>query len=314
MKRAIALAALLLAASACATTENTNTTNANANANATPAATATPAAVSQADIEAKERQAWDAIKSKSWDAFAAMLSDDFVNVSRDGLSNKADTVTGIKTLDMTEYTFSDFKFLKVDADLALITYTVSEKSTYEGKPTSGKPTRSSTAWINRGGKWLIAYHQETEIKEMPASQPTPGAAASPASSPAASPTASPSASPAAAATATDMEKQVWEAIKSKNYDAFASFLAPDALEVNEFGVFDKAGSTKGVMQFDASKFTQSEFKEIKLDADATLLTYTVTGPMNGKTITEHHTSIWANRGGQWKAAFHQGTPHEAPPK
>ncbi|MBC7930872.1 MAG: DUF4440 domain-containing protein, partial [Rubrivivax sp.] len=191
MKRAIALAALLLAASACTTAENTNTTNANVNAAATPAATATPAGVSQADIEAKERQIWDTIKSKSWDAFAGMLDDNFVNVSRDGVSNKADTVEGIKKLDITEYTFSDFKFLKVDADLAVITYTVSEKSTYDGKPTSGKPTRSSSAWINRSGKWLAAYHQETEVKEMAAGQPTPGAAASPASSPVASPAASP---------------------------------------------------------------------------------------------------------------------------
>lgn len=312
MKRAIALAALLLAASACTTTENTNTTN--ANVAATPAATATPAGVTQADIEAKERQVWDAIKAKSWDAFGAMLADDFVLVSSDGISNKADTLKGLEKHELTEYTFSETKLLKVDADLAVLTYNVTEKSSYDGKPTSGKPARGTSAWINRGGKWLAIYHQETEIKERPAGSATPGAAASPASSPAASPSASPTASPAAAATVTELEKQVWEAIKSKNADAFASFLAPDALEVEDSGVYDKAASIKGVMQFDASKFTQSDFSETKLDADATLVTYTATGPVNGKTVKEHHATIWANRGGQWKAVFHQGTLHEEPPK
>jgi hypothetical protein len=310
MKRAIALAALLLAASACTPVENTNTTN--ANAAATPTATATPASVSQSDIEAKERQTWDTIKSKNWDAFAGMLSDDFVNITRDGISNKADTVEGIKKLDMTDYTFSDLKFLKVDADLAVLTYTVLEKSTYDGKPTPGKPSRSSSAWINRGGKWLVAYHHETEIMEMPAGQPTPGAAASPAASPSASPAASPSASPAAAATAIDMEKQVWAAIQSKNYDAFASLLASDALEVEPNKVYTKSESVEDIKQFDASKFTQSDFKETKLDADAALVTYKGTGPMNGKTETWYHATIWANRGGKWMAVFHQGTRQEAP--
>ncbi len=312
MKRAITLAALLLASSSCTTAENTSTTN--ANAAATPAATPTPAVVSQADIEAKERQTWDAIKSKSWDTFAGMLADDFVNVSRDGMSNKADMLEGIKKLDITEYTFSDIKFLKVDSDLAVITCTVMEKSAYDGKPTSGKPTRSTSAWVNRGGKWLIAYHQETEAAEMPAGMPTPGAAASPVASPTATASASPSASPSAATTATDMEKQLWEAIKSKNYDAFASSLASDALEVEPDKVYTKSEMVEAVKQFDAAKFTQSDFKEMRLDEDATLVTYTLTGSLNGKAITEHHSSIWASRDGQWKAFFHQGTPHEAPPK
>ena len=118
----------------------------------------------------------------------------------------------------------------------------------------------------------------------------------------------------AAATVTDMETQAWDALKSKNYDAFAGFLASDALDVEPDKVYTKSESVEGMKHFDASKLTLSDFKETKLDADATLVTYTVSGPMGGKTTTEHHSTIWANRGGQWKAAFHQGTPHQAPPK
>jgi hypothetical protein len=59
--------------------------------------------------------------------------------------------------------------------------------------------------------------------------------------------------------------------------------------------------------FDASKFTQSDFKETKLDADATRLTYKVSGPDRGRNIEMYHSTIWTNRGGQWKAIFHQGT-------
>lgn len=309
MKRLIAPAALLLvvAATACTpvtTNTNTGSGNANTNANAGAAASPTPAGPTLADIEAKERQVNEAIKAKNWDAFGAMLAEDFVLVTSDGVMNKAQTLEGLKPYDLTEYTLSDVRFLKVDADLAVITSTMTEKGSYEGKPLSGKPRRTSTAWADRGGKWLVVYHQDSEVAEAPPTlSPTP--AASPAASP--SPSASPAASPAAPASATDAEKAVWEAIRAKNADAFAGYLLPDALEVAPEGVFDKAATTKMVMSFDASKFTLSDFKETKIDSDATLVTYKASGPWAGKTIEMYHATIWTNRGGQWRAAFHQGS-------
>src|SRR5947209_16644627 len=271
MKRLIALAALLVAASACATTTNTNEgANTNANANANAAATATPAGVTQADLEAKERQIWDALKAKNWDAFGGFLADDFTYVAGDGVYDKAKTTDTIKKLDLTEYTFSDIKFVKVDDDLAVIAYTSTEKSSYDGKPSDGKPLYNASAWANRGGKWVAVYHQETHSMEMPAGAAgNTNANASSATANAnknmnantsganMNASASPSSSPAAApSTAIDAEKAVWDALKSKNYDAFAAFLAADSLEVEPDGIHDKSGSIEGVKHFDASKFKQ----------------------------------------------------------
>jgi hypothetical protein len=170
MKRLIAPAALLmlLAASACTTTtDNTNTgaanTNANANSNANAAATATPAGPTQADIEAKERQVYDAIKAKNWDAFAGMLSDDFVIVGMRGVRAKAAMLEEMKKYDLTEYTLSDFRLVKVDADLAVVTYTETEKSTYDGKASPGKPVHASSAWAMRGERWWAFLHQGTPV-------------------------------------------------------------------------------------------------------------------------------------------------------
>jgi hypothetical protein len=321
MKRLIALAALLCAASACATTtDNANTGASNANANATATATATPAGVSQADIEAKEHQVWDAIKAKNWDAFSGMLTDDFVIVADDGVQTKAQMLDAIKKYDLTEYTFSDVKFVKVDADLAVLTYTSTEKSSYDGHPTSGKPTHASSAWVNRGGKWLAAYHQETESAPMPQN---PGGANANANSNAAANTNSntsvnsnassanansnavASASPEAS-NPVDKEKKVWEEFKAKDYSAFSTDLADEFIEVEPTGVYTKAASIEGLKQMDASKYTQSDFKETKLDADASLVTYVVKSS-NGKE-TEYHSTIWSKRGQKWYAVLHQGTP------
>ena len=327
MKRFIALAALLLAASACSTTTTdtgAGNTNANTTANANAAASPTPAGVSRADIEAKERQIWDALKAKNWDAFGGLLADDFTDVADDGIYDKTKTTDAIKKLDLTDYTLSDIKFVKVDDDLAVIVYTSSEKSTYDGKPSPDKPSYNASAWVNRGGKWVAAYHQETEQMPLPAGQGAntnangsssaantnankSGANAN-TSSANANTSPSPAASPAAPATATDTEKAVWDAIKAKNSDAFAAFLASDAIEVEPDGVYDKAGSTKGITQMDFSKYTLSDWKETKLDSDSTLVTYVVKGPNpKGQMETMRHSTVWNNRGGQWKAYFHQGT-------
>lgn len=333
MKRFVALAALLLAASACATTTNTNeATNTNANTGASPAATATPAGVTQADLEAKEHQVWDAFKAKNYDAFGAQLSDGFTYVTNSGVYNKSQTIDAIKKYDLTDYSFSDIKFVKVDDDLAVLVYTCTETSTVGGKPSpeSGKKVYHASAWVSSGGKWLAAYHQDTISQPMPAGQGgnTNANTASNANSSNANANrnantsnanantaASPSASPAAPASATDAEKAVWDALKAKNYDAFAAFIAGNAMEIEpETGPVDKSGSIEGVKHFDASKLTQSDFKETKLDSDSTLVTYVVKGTMNGKPVNERHSTIWNNRGGKWQAYFHQGTPQQAPAK
>src|SRR6266851_4215181 len=90
------------------------------------------------------------------------------------------------------------------------------------------------------------------------------------------------------------EKLVWDALKSRNYDAFAAFLAPESIEIEPDGVHDKAGSVKGVSTFDASKYELSEWKTVKFDNDASLVTYLITasGP---NPEQERHTTIWVNR-------------------
>lgn len=308
MKRMFLLGALLLFAAACAQNpEPTNApgSNANASASATPMAQAT---VSDADITAKEKAAWDAIKNKNYDGFAAMLADDQIDVEEDGVYDKAGTVKGVKDLALTEISFSDWKVTRVDKDAVVVSYTASVKGSMNGKPIPPNASRrESTAWLNRGGMWMAVYHQGTGIEQMPApaGSPTPSKAATPA--------AKSSASPAAATIVTSAdveanEKAIWDAFKQKNYDGFASAIADDATEVEPNGVFDKAGSVNGVKMFDATGSTLSDFKVLKFDADASLVTYMVKGPAKFfGPEGERHSTIWANRNGKWQAVFHQGT-------
>jgi hypothetical protein len=311
MRRIILPGALLLAATlaaACEPAQNTNS-NANrppANANANAAASPSPAqAVSATDIIDREKQLYDSIKRKDWDAFGKFLADDQVYVTSNGTHDRAKTLETVKNLDLTEITLTDAKVVNVDKDLVVVTYTSNAKGTFQGRPIQPGAMRESTAWVNRGGTWLAVYHQDSEVQTAPAAAataaPTPAGAAA---------QASPAASPAMtdAMTSTDVEKQIWDALKRKDYNAFAAMLTDDALDVEAAGVFDKQATIDAVKRVDFSRASLGDFREIKIDADATLVVYVVTGPpADFGPKGERHATVQVKRNGRWLAAFHQGT-------
>ncbi|HYX43187.1 MAG TPA: nuclear transport factor 2 family protein [Pyrinomonadaceae bacterium] len=311
MKRLVALAALCLLP-LCGCTQpaeapaNANATTANANAKTT----ASPATVSEAAITDQEKKIWDAIKGKDYDGFGNMLTDDFIFVAPDGIYDKAGTIKSIKDYNPTEVNLSNWKVLPIDKDAAVVVYQSTVKGTAGGKPIPDTPSRESSVWINRGGKWVAIFHQSTDVAPAPAAPPANANSAAKPANTNASPAASPASSSAEPTDPLAKEKQIWEELKRKDYDAFASDLADNSIEVEPDGVYDKAGSVNGVKNFDVSKLTLADFKEVKIDDDATIVTYVVKG---GRT-DERHSTVWMKRGNKWVALFHQGSPAAPPAK
>jgi len=302
MKRFLALVSFLVFAAAC-TNQPMDNKNMTSNANTGKETKSAGAAPSLADLQAKETAGWEAVKKKDWDAFGKLLASDYIEALDDGVHDKTTTLQMIKDLDLTDYTLSDWKLLPIDKDAAIVTYTATEKGTFKGQSFPSGPYREAAAYVNRNGEWLAVYYQETLSR--PPMPPPPAAKESPK---AASPAAAPGV-PGPDAIAD--EKLVWDAFKSRNYDAFASYLTSDFMEIEADGVYDKAGSVKGVQGLDASKAALSDWKTVKFDDDASLVTYTFKMP-GMKPDTEYHSSIWVNRDGKWQGLFHMGTPAMAP--
>lgn len=301
MKKILVIVSALIVAAACgAPPTNQSTPSANTNSAETPLA----AAMTEADAIAKEKAIWDTIKNKDYEAFGNMLADDQVEVTGEAVNDKAGSVAGVKNFEPSEVAFSEWKFLSIDKDAFVITYTVSMKGKFKGKEFPPETDRASSAWVNRNGKWLATYHQECKVRP-----PMPPATESAAKANTNSATTT-SPAPAAAMTSAGPdpivnEKMVWDTFKSKNYDGFAALLAPDFLEVEPDKVYTKAEAVKAVSEFDASKAVLSDWKVVKLDDDASLVTYVAKfkgAPPDG----ERHSTIWANRDGKWLAILHHG--------
>ena len=298
MKKTLALVSFLLLASACAAPPTNrdlaSDTNRSANVAAPPS---TAVALSEADAIAKEKAIWDTIQKKDYDSFANMLADDQVEVLDAGVWDKAGSIAGVKDFEPSQIVFSDWKYVPINKNVVLVTYNVNVKGKYKGKEFPANDTRGSSAWANRNGKWLAVFHQESGMKPPP---PPPKAKPATASS-------SPAATAPALVIGSDPianEKAIWEAIKNKNYEGFASALAADSIEVEPTGVFDKTATVKGVSEFDFSKAELTEFKATPLDDESALVTYTLKIP---GAPQERHSTIWSKRDGKWLAVFHQGT-------
>jgi len=280
--------------------EATNTANANKAAE-----TKAAAPLTEADASSREKEIWATVEKKDSAAFSANLAADFIFVNSNGVSDKAATVQGLSSSGtLSNLTFSDWKFVSLDKDAALLVYTLKGSSAANGQ-TNPFSSYASTLYVARDGKWQVLYHQDCDVSTEP---PPPQAKAG-----STSPTPAASASPAT--TTSDVvanEKAVWAALMAKHWDLFGGYLATDALEVEPVGVFDRAGSIKGVQSFDFSKSSLSDWKTVKIDDDAALVTY-VAHFAGQKPDTEYHTSVWANRNGKWSAVFHHGTPKAVQP-
>src|SRR5881397_2907369 len=126
MKKILVLVSFLIAAAAC-TTEPSGNKGAVSNANkATESKSA--AAVSEAEIIAKEKAGWDAIKKKDWDALGKILTSDFIDVEDDGVNDKAGSIASLKEYNLSDVTFSDWKMLTVDKDAVILTYNLNPKA------------------------------------------------------------------------------------------------------------------------------------------------------------------------------------------
>jgi hypothetical protein len=266
-----------------------------------PVNTNTPAVVAMTEANAitTEKAIWDAVKNRDFEAFGKLLADDQLEVTGEGVFDKAGSIAALKDFEPSELTFSDWRFLSIDKEAFVVSYTVQVKGKYKGKEFPTESARASSAWVQRNGKWLAIYHQECEVRKEPT--PTKAAATAKAdASPAPAPAATPGPDPVA------NEKLVWDLFKTKNYDAFGTLLAPEFMEVQNTGVYDKAESLKGVTTFDASKTELSEWKTARLNANAMLVTYVDQTPgMPG--AGSRNATIWVNRDGKWLGLFHHGS-------
>jgi hypothetical protein len=126
----------------------------------------------------------------------------------------------------------------------------------------------------------------------------------------------------AADTMTPLQREMamWDMVKEKRMDAFASMLMPGFVGIGSHGVVDRTGEIEGVRQGHLLGYKLSNVRIAKIDADDLLLTYVadLTGQESGKPapVRIQVATLWHRSAGKWLMAYHSGfgvhRGHEAP--
>ena len=111
-------------------------------------------------IIALEKQAWEEWRNKNRAFVQNYLSDDAFFVYGDGVVDKPQIVKAIGSCEFNSYSLDNFKFLNLDKNTALLTYTAKQDIVCDGK-TQPAMIRSTSVYVKRGGKWLAAFYTET---------------------------------------------------------------------------------------------------------------------------------------------------------
>ena len=115
----------------------------------------------EAQIIALEKAGWEAWKNKDSSWTRDNVTEEFLLVNSDGVSNKTQVVKSTATdCKVKSYSLDNFKFVTLDKDSVLMTYTAMQDGVCSGK-TIPANVRASVVYVKRGDKWLEALYMET---------------------------------------------------------------------------------------------------------------------------------------------------------
>lgn len=128
----------------------------------------TDAAADDAEIKEVEKAITvlnEAFKNRDAVAIERLLTEDHTAVTAyyGGPQTRAQQLKSLPDLKLTEYATGKYDVTLLSKDVALVTYALKQKGTFQGKEV---PRRSyaSALWVNRGGKWREAFYQETPLE------------------------------------------------------------------------------------------------------------------------------------------------------
>jgi hypothetical protein len=127
----------------------------------------------QAQIVANEKAISDAFAKGDVKAFHALVAPDGYSVDATGIMKMGPDVDKMMAdYKETSSTIDSSQFYWLNDATVVHMYRWSGKATFKGAP-APSPVWSSTVWMNKGGKWLAMFHQESVAMAMPPVAPKP---------------------------------------------------------------------------------------------------------------------------------------------
>jgi uncharacterized protein (TIGR02246 family) len=125
-------------------------------------ATLTAATLEQ-KIEAQERRELDALKAGNAQDFAELIAEEAVFVDPRGTAGKAEVVQHVSDFKLLEYTMAEVKVVALGPKSGVIAYKLTQKGSAHGREFTAT-VYASAVWVERDGKWVCVFSQETPAR------------------------------------------------------------------------------------------------------------------------------------------------------
>jgi hypothetical protein len=238
-----------------------------------------------------EKETCDRSIRRDWSGWEGLISDDALAVYSDGYATKADVLEAIKTMIGGHCVMDKVKFTAISKKAGLITYRMTQDWNEAGKP-QARQYYISSLWVNRGGKWISSFWQETDT--------TPQLQVAKSED-----------------REKDAEKELLQLEKDfatatlKHDRAFSDrILADDWINVHEDGsVGTKQGDAAHKSEYDTATFDDIKVR-VYGESAVTVGNYSVGWTEGGRhsAVSGRFTDVWMKRNGRWQIVSSQNTP------
>jgi len=111
-------------------------------------------------LTANEKSLLDSFAKHDARAFFAAVAPGAWMVDETGGAGIDEMRTNWAEMKVESLTPSDMKVVPVDATAGIVTYRIEQKGTYAGQAFP-PVVYATTVWVNRSGKWVAVFHQES---------------------------------------------------------------------------------------------------------------------------------------------------------
>ncbi len=118
----------------------------------------------QQQVESKEREELDALKSANYSKFADLIADDAVFLDPHGSATKKEVVDHVGDFKLLDFTMEDVHFVKLSETSGVLAYKLTQKGIAQGHEFTNQ-VYASAVWVQRNGKWVTVFSQETPSRK-----------------------------------------------------------------------------------------------------------------------------------------------------
>jgi hypothetical protein len=112
-----------------------------------------------------EKLDWEVAKKKDWKAYDRLLSSDFVWIDDSGvIAGRNEFLKYFAKLDLAGYAMDEAKVTFFTPNVALLTYKVTEKGSFNGQPLPSTPYYVGSGYVKRADEWVNVFTQTTSSR------------------------------------------------------------------------------------------------------------------------------------------------------